>query len=103
MEQIECCHEACVRQQGDQDLPAWIHERQVLLTNVISFYDRVICLVDEGKTVDVVYMDFCKAFDTISHSILLEKMSARGLDSYPLCWVKNWLSGKSTESGGEWS
>jgi len=56
MEQIECCHAACVRQQGDQDLPAWIHERQVLLTNVISFYDRVICLVDEGKTVDVVYM-----------------------------------------------
>ena len=51
------------------------------------------CLVDEGKTVDVVYADFSKAFDTASHSILLEKLAAHGLDRYTLCWVKNWLHG----------
>ncbi|GAB0187101.1 mitochondrial enolase superfamily member 1 [Grus japonensis] len=63
------------------------------LTNLTSFYDKVTCLVDEGKAVDVVYLDFSKAFDTISHSILLEKWTARGLDGCTLHWVKNWLDG----------
>ena len=40
------------------------------LTNLVSFYDQVICLVD------VLYMDFSKAFDTASHSKLLEKLAA---------------------------
>ena len=41
-------------------------------------------------TVDVVYLHFSKAFDTVFHSILL---AAHGLDRYTLCWVKNWLDG----------
>ncbi|KAK4817093.1 hypothetical protein QYF61_027924 [Mycteria americana] len=52
-------------------------------------------LVDEGKAVDVVYLDFSKAFDTVSHSILLEKLAAHGLDGCTLRWVKNWLDGQA--------
>ncbi|KAK4831701.1 hypothetical protein QYF61_018753 [Mycteria americana] len=65
------------------------------LTNLISFYDKVTRLVDEGKAVDVVYLDFSKAFDTVSHSILLEKLAAHGLDGCTLRWVKNWLDGQA--------
>jgi len=28
------------------------------LTNLISFYGQVTCLVDEGKAVDLIYLDF---------------------------------------------
>ncbi|KAK4815890.1 hypothetical protein QYF61_009941 [Mycteria americana] len=63
------------------------------LTNLISFYDKVTHLVDEGKAVDVVYLDFSKAFYMVSHSILLEKLAVHGLDGCTLRWVKNWLDG----------
>ncbi|GAB0178066.1 mitochondrial enolase superfamily member 1 [Grus japonensis] len=65
------------------------------LTNLISFYDLVIHLVDKGKAVDVIYLDFSKAFNTVSHSILLEKLVAHGLDGCTLHWVKNWLEGRA--------
>jgi len=56
---------------------------------LISFYDQVTHVVDEGKAVDVIYPHFSKAFDTVSHSILLEKLAAHGLDGCMLRWVKN--------------
>ena len=65
------------------------------LTNPISFYDLVTHLVHEGKAVDVVYLDFSKTFDTVCHSILLQKLAACGLDRYTLGWVRNWLEGRA--------
>ena len=40
---------------------------------------------------DTVYLDFSKTFDTISYSILLEKLAVHGLDGNTLHWVKIWL------------
>ncbi|RMC17989.1 hypothetical protein DUI87_04865 [Hirundo rustica rustica] len=64
-------------------------------TNLVSFHDQVTRLVDAGKAVDVVYLDFSKAFDTVSHSILLDKLAAHGLDRGTLRWVRNWLDGRA--------
>ncbi|PKU27232.1 rna-directed dna polymerase from mobile element jockey-like [Limosa lapponica baueri] len=63
------------------------------LTNLISFYDKMTRLVDEGKAVDVVYLNFSKAFDTVPHSIPLEKLAAHGLDRSTCHCIKNWLEG----------
>ncbi|GAB0179481.1 mitochondrial enolase superfamily member 1 [Grus japonensis] len=63
------------------------------LTNLVSFYDKVTHLVDQGKPVDVIFLDFSKAFDTVSHSILLDKMSSIQFDKNTVQWVSNWLMG----------
>jgi len=39
--------------------------------------------------VDVVYLDFSKAFDTVSHNILLGKLRNCGLDERSVRWIEN--------------
>ncbi|KAK4821580.1 hypothetical protein QYF61_023487 [Mycteria americana] len=77
--------------QGIKPSPHGFRKGRSCLTNLTSFYNKVTRLVDKGKAVVAVYLDFSKAFDTVSHSILLEKLAAHGLDGCTLRWVKNWL------------
>ncbi|PKU44637.1 rna-directed dna polymerase from mobile element jockey-like [Limosa lapponica baueri] len=58
-------------------------------------FSGVTRLLVRGKAVDVVYLDFCKAFDTVPHSALLRKLTNHGIDKYTLHWLKNWLDGRA--------
>jgi len=44
------------------------------LTNLINSDDEMNGLEDEDRAVDIVYLDFSKVFNTVSHHILLEKL-----------------------------
>ncbi|CAM4584511.1 unnamed protein product [Lepidochelys kempii] len=61
------------------------------LTNLIAFYDEITGSVDEGKAVDVLFLDFSKAFDTVSHSILASKLKKYELDEWTIRWIESWL------------
>ncbi|CAM4454432.1 unnamed protein product [Caretta caretta] len=61
------------------------------LTNLIAFYDEITGSVDIGKVVDVICLDFSKAFDMISHSILASKLKKYGLDELTIRWIESWL------------
>ena len=56
--------------------------------------DIITDAVNRGKTVDLVLLDFAKAFDKVSHEKLLLKMEAYGIDSILVRWVKGFLSNR---------
>ena len=51
-------------------------------------------VLDEGHTVDVLYLDFAKAFDKVPHQRLLEKCKGLGVDGKLLEWIRVWLEGR---------
>ncbi|CAM5171140.1 unnamed protein product [Natator depressus] len=61
------------------------------LTNLVAFYDKITGSVDEEKAVDVLFPDFSKAFDTVSHRILARKLKKYGLDEWTIRWIESWL------------
>jgi len=44
-----------------------------------------------GSAVDIVYMDFSKAFDTVPHGTLLQKVKDQGIQGEVANWIQNWL------------
>ena len=49
-------------------------------------------LIEQGQPVDVIYMDFQKAFDSVPHVRLLRKLTCMGIQGKLLQWVKTFLS-----------
>ena len=50
------------------------------VTNLLTTHDSWTKAADSGKPVDVVFLDFAKAFDRVHHDILLQKCYAAGLN-----------------------
>lgn len=65
-------------------------------TNLLSFVEDLTVEVDRGKTVDVIYTDFTKAFDTVNHFLLLQKLSSLGIAGDILKWCRSYLSNRKS-------
>ena len=62
------------------------------LTNLLRFLDGVTSGVDRKESVDVIYLDFAKAFDKVPHQRMLRKLKGYGVTGRILKWIESWLS-----------
>ena len=61
------------------------------MSNLLEFLDKVTGCIDTGDSVDVIFLDFTKAFDKVSHTRLILKLKAHGIDGKLSNWIAEWL------------
>ena len=65
------------------------------MDQMILVYNDITLWLDQGCAVDLVLFDFSKAFDVVSHHILLEKLQELGINTDLISWIESFLIGRS--------
>ena len=64
------------------------------LTNLLEYLEKVYEYIDQGHSVDVIYLDFAQAFDKVPHARLSSVLQAHGVAGEAVKWINNWLEGR---------
>ena len=59
---------------------------------LLEFMEEITQAIDTGDEVDIIYLDFCKAFDKVPHRRLLQKLYAYGIRGKVHSWVQEFLT-----------
>ena len=65
--------------------------RRSCLTNLLEFLEVVTKYLDEGHSIDLLYLDFSRAFDKVPHQRLLLKVRSLGIVGKIAEWIEHWL------------
>jgi hypothetical protein len=63
-------------------------------TNLLETYNYIINLVDGGIPCDIIFLDFSKAFERVSHTQLIKKLRLFGFSSALISWIHSYLSNR---------
>ena len=63
-------------------------------SNLLSFLERITLAVDDGEPVDIIFLDFAKAFDKVPVERLLKKVWAHGVRGKVFQWISTWLKNR---------
>ena len=58
---------------------------------MLDLVDKITSAIDKKKYTVGIFLDLSKAFDTVNHDILFDKLSFYGIRGLPLDWLKNYL------------
>ena len=64
-------------------------------TNLLEFLEKATTILDNGESMDAIYLDFSKAFYMVPTARLLEKVRAHGVQGKVLKWLTAWLSNRT--------
>jgi hypothetical protein len=64
------------------------------LSQLLTHYDKILTLLDQGQNVDVVYLDFAKAFDKLDFNITLQKLKMLGITGKIGKWIHSFLTNR---------
>lgn len=67
-------------------------KKRSCLTNLLEFFHVIFNEYDKFKSIDLIYLDFQKAFDKVPHIRLMRKVRALGIDGAVARWIENWLN-----------
>ena len=59
---------------------------------LVMFFEETTKWVDDVSPVDVIYLDFQKAFDKVPHKML--KLKSHGMGNSIINWIEQWLNGR---------
>ena len=61
---------------------------------LITVMDKLMNAIENGEYVIGIFLDFSKAFDTVNHDILQEKLEHYGIRGCALSWFMSYLSNR---------
>ena len=61
------------------------------LLQFVDFVEKIHSAIDNGEYSLGIFLDLAKAFDTVDHTILLNKLEHYGIRGTPHLWFKNYL------------
>lgn len=64
------------------------------ISQLLEHYENILNLLDNGYNVDVVYLDFCKAFDKLDFNIILQKLKRCGVGGLLGRWLYSFLTNR---------
>ena len=64
------------------------------ITQLLEFMEGITESIDNGKDVDIVYLDFSKALDKVTHRRLIKKLENYGITGTLLNWIQDFLSNR---------
>ena len=72
-------------------MSAWFLKHRSFVTQLLHVIDDLSDMFDNGDPIDIIYLDFKKAFDKVSHQRLAVKLVSYGIASKLLEWISCFL------------